>query len=166
MVQEQKVKELYDLCHERFEYSDGKLFAKENWHSRQRKGQEVGNLNNCGYLKVCLNRKSYLLHRLIFLMHNGSLPELLDHIDRDKTNNRIENLRVADKELNSWNRDKQSNNTSGFRGVSWNKGASKWHAYIKVRGKRIHLGLFDTAEEASEAYVKAQADIGRDESVT
>lgn len=166
MVQEQEVKELYDKFHQRFEYRDGKLFSKENWHRLQRKGQEVGSVNNCGYLKVCVDSKNYLVHRIIYLMHHGKLPELLDHIDRNKLNNNIENLREADKELNSWNRDKQSNNTSGFRGVSWNKNAGKWHAYIKIKGKRKHLGLFSTPEEASEAYVKAKADIGRDEGAT
>ena len=158
MVQDPKLKDLYDKCHDRYVYKDGKLFFKRNLHSKQREGEEVGSLNNSGYLKVCLDKKNYLVHRVIFLMHYGYLPELLDHIDRDKLNNKVENLREADKELNSWNRDKQANNTSGYRGVSWNKNAEKWHAYIKVKGRRIHLGLFSTAEEASEAYEKAKLD--------
>ncbi len=158
MVQE-SVKDLYDLCPKKFRYEDGNLFFKEDFHSKQRKGDMVTSVNNCGYLKVCLNKKNYLVHRLIFLMHKGYLPELLDHIDMNKQNNTIENLREADKELNSWNREKQNNNTSGFRGVSWNKSASKWHAYITIKGTRYHLGLFSTPEEASEAYVKAKPDI-------
>ena len=154
MVQEPEVRDLYEKCHEMFEYIDGQLVFKDNWHSKQRKGQSVTSVNNCGYLKVCIDKKNYLVHRLIFLMHHGYLPELLDHIDMDKLNNRIENLRDADKELNSWNRGLQANNTSGFRGVSWNKAAGKWHAYIKIKGKRKHLGLFSTPEEASAAYEK------------
>ena len=154
MVQEPEVRDLYEKCHEMFEYIDGQLVFKDNWHSKQRKGQSVTSVNNCGYLKVCIDKKNYLVHRLIFLMHHGYLPELLDHIDMDKLNNRIENLRDADKELNSWNRGLQANNTSGFRGVSWNKAAGKWHAYIKIKGKRKHLGLFNTPEEASAAYEK------------
>lgn len=157
MVQDESLIDLYNTCHERYEYRDGKLYFKKSLHSRQRKGSEVGNLNSSGYLKVCLNKKSYLVHRLIFLMHHGYLPELIDHIDIDKLNNKVENLREADKELNSWNRDLQVNNTSGFRGVSWNKAAQKWHAYIKIKGKRKHLGLFDTAEEASKAYEDAKS---------
>lgn len=158
MVQSESLKVLYEKCHDRYVYKEGKLFFKRSLHSRQREGQEVGNLNNCGYLKVCLDRKSYLVHRLIFLMHHGYLPELLDHIDRNKLNNKIENLRECDKKVNSWNRDKQANNTSGFRGVSWNKAAGKWHAYIKIKGKRKHLGLFNTPEEASKAYEKARSE--------
>lgn len=154
MVQEPEVRDLYEKCHEMFEYIDGQLVFRDNWHSKQRKGQSVTSVNNCGYLKVCIDKKNYLVHRLIFLMHHGYLPELLDHIDMDKLNNRIENLRDADKELNSWNRGLQANNTSGFRGVSWNKAAGKWHAYIKIKGKRKHLGLFNTPEEASAAYEK------------
>ena len=99
-------------------------------------------------------------------MHHGYLPNLVEHRDRNKLNNKIQNLRDGDKELNSWNRDLQANNTSGFRGVSWNKGANKWHAYIKVKGKRIHLGLFETAEEASTAYVKARFNIRGNEEAT
>lgn len=159
MVQNESLKELYDKCHDRYEYKEGKLYFKRNLHSKQREGAEVGSLNNNGYLKVCLDKKNYLVHRLIFLMHYGYLPELLDHIDMDKLNNKIENLREADKELNSWNRDKQANNTSGYRGVSWNKNAEKWHAYIKVKGVRKHLGLFNTPEEANKAYETAKANI-------
>lgn len=159
MVQDESLRLLYEKCNEMYAYEDGKLFFKRNLHSRQRAGQEVGSLNNCGYLKVCLDKKSYLVHRLIFLMHHGYLPEMLDHIDRDKLNNRIENLRECDKEVNSWNRGRQANNTSGYRGVSWNKAAGKWHAYIKIKGKRKHLGLFNTPEEANEAYEKAKSEL-------
>lgn len=159
MVQDESLRLLYEKCHERYTYKDGKLFFKSNLHSKQREGQEVGSLNNCGYLKVCLDKQNYLIHRLIFLMHYGYLPEMLDHIDRNKLNNRIENLRECDKEVNSWNRDKQANNTSGYRGVSWNKAAGKWHAYIKIKGKRKHLGLFSTPEEANEAYEKAKSEL-------
>jgi hypothetical protein len=159
MVQDESLRWLYEDCHDRYEYKDGKLFFKRTLHSRQVKGAEVGSLNNMGYLKVCLDRKNYLIHRLVFLMHHGYLPELLDHIDRNKLNNRIENLREANKELNSWNRDRQANNTSGHRGVSWNKNAGKWHAYIKIKGKRIHLGLFNTVDEARQVYEKARLDV-------
>lgn len=159
MVQDESLILLYEKCHDRYTYKEGKLFFKRNLHSKQREGQEVGSLNNSGYLKVCLDRKNYLVHRLIFLMHHGYLPELLDHIDRNKLNNKIENLRECDKEANSWNRDKQANNTSGYRGVSWNKAAGKWHAYIKIKGKRKHIGLFSTPEEASEAYEKTKSEL-------
>lgn len=166
MVQDESLRLLYEKCYDRYTYKEGKLFFKRNLNSKQREGQEVGSLDNRGYLKVGLDRKKYLVHRLIFLMHHGHLPELLDHIDRNKLNNKIENLRECDKEVNSWNRDKQANNTSGYRGVSWNKAAGKWHAYIKIKGKRKHLGLFSTPEGASEAYEKARVDVGRDESFT
>lgn len=162
MVQE-SVKWLYDLCHARYAYYSGELFFKDDFHSKQRKGRRVGNLNNSGYLKVCLLKKNYLVHRLIFLMHYGYLPDLVEHRDRNKTNNLVGNLRDGDKELNSWNRGLQKNNTSGFRGVSWSKASNKWHAYIKIKGKRFHLGLFETPEEASSAYVQARFDTRGDE---
>lgn len=144
--------------------SYGVLTFKENRHSKQRKGDSPKNING-GYLKVTIDRKSFLVHRLVFLMHYGYLPECIDHIDRNKLNNRPDNLRAADKKLNSWNRSKQKNNTSGSRGVSWNKSAGKWHAYIKVEGKRRHLGLFDCKEEARIRYEQELHEIGRYEEV-
>ena len=163
MVQEKSLKALYDRCNEKYLYVDGKLYFKGDFHSKQRKGQRVGTLNNSGYLKVCLDYKNYLVHRLIFLMHHGYLPDVIDHIDQNKLNNKIENLRHANQEINTWNRGKQANNTSGYRGVSWNKHAGKWHAYIKVKGHRHHLGLFEDIEEARLVYEQARVDFRTDE---
>ena len=163
MVQEESLNSLYEEFHKRFKYRDGTLVFRYNIHSKQREGESPRTVNNCGYLKVSVNGKGYLVHRIIFLMHHGYLPDMIDHIVRDKLNNRIENLRPADKKLNSWNKELQSNNTSGYRGVSWNKGAGKWHSYIKIDGKRYHLGLYDTPEEASEAYEKSRINFGADE---
>lgn len=157
--------ELYDECHKRFYYEDGTLIYRYDIHSKQRKGGSPTHKRG-GYKVVTLNYKSMLVHRVIFLMHHGHLPSLIDHIDMDIENNRVDNLRDADKALNSWNRGIQSNNTSGFRGVSWNKNASKWHAYIKVNGKRRHIGLFETPEEASIAYEQARDVIATNEGIT
>lgn len=165
MVQEESLKELYKECHKRFSYQDGKLTYKYDIHSKQQQGESPKKTKS-DYKHVCVNYTYMLVHRVIFLMHHGYLPHLIDHIDRDTTNNKIENLRDADKAINSWNRDIQSNNTSGYRGVSWNKNAGKWHAYIKVSGKRRHIGLFNTPEEASIAYEQTRDDIARNEGIT
>lgn len=151
MVQKESISDLYEECHRRFIYKEGKLYFRYTIHSKQKEGETITRKSG-GYLTTTINYKGYLVHRLIFLMHHKYLPSMIDHIDRDKLNNKIENLRPADKELNSWNRGLQSNNTSGFRGISWNKNANKWHAYIKIKGKRKHLGLFNTIEEAKEVY--------------
>ena len=89
-------------------------------------------------------------------MFYGELPELLDHIDRNSENNRIENLRHADKKINSINRGLQANNKSGHRGISWNKNSEKWEIYITVNNKRIPLGLKSNLEEAIEVRKQAE----------
>lgn len=164
MVQEESLKELYEECHKRFLYQDGKLIYRYDIHSKQMEGESPKKTKS-DYEHICVDYTYMLVHRVIFLMHHGHLPKLVDHIDRDPSNNRIENLRDADKAINSWNRDLQSNNTSGFRGVSWNKGSGKWHAYIKVAGRRRHIGLFNTPEEASAAYEQARDDIAANEGI-
>lgn len=166
MVQKEPLENLYEECHRRFYYSDGELIRKITTSSRAKKGSSPTHINNSGYLMVCVNAKQYLVHRIIYLMHHGTLPDMIDHIDRNKLNNRIENLREADKEVNSWNRDLQRNNTSGYRGVSWSKVSEKWHSYIKIKGKRIHLGLFDDKEEAHIKYEEARIKFGTNESST
>jgi hypothetical protein len=80
-----------------------------------------------------------------------------DHIDRNKLNNRKYNLRPATERENSRNRSRQSNNTSGFIGVSWNKSRNKWESYIKTEEKHIHLGQFENKEDAIRARLNAEA---------
>ena len=77
---------------------------------------------------------------------------MIDHIDENKANNNVKNLRWATRKDNSCNRGKQKNNTSGFKGVSFNKHTKKFESKISINGKLKHLGLFETAEEASRAY--------------
>lgn len=75
----------------------------------------------------------------------------IDHINRDGLDNRRANIRLCDPSQNTCNRSKQSNNTSGFRGVSWHSIGKKWNADLWVRGKKLYLGLFNSKEEAARA---------------
>lgn len=143
---------LRKVCFERFYYKDGHLYYKE--HSPMR-DEKVGNLSH-GYYTCNIDKVSYLNHRLIYLMFYGELPELLDHVDRDSTNNRIENIRSANKKINSINRNLQSNNKSGYKGISWNKNSNKWEIYITVDNKRKALGLKPTIEEAIKIRKEAE----------
>jgi hypothetical protein len=79
----------------------------------------------------------------------------IDHIDGDPLNNQRSNLRVCTRPQNQWNRGKQKNNTSGFKGVHWSKRAQKWHAGICYRGRKKSLGNFDDPVLAAKAYDKA-----------
>lgn len=94
-----------------------------------------------------------LLHR--FLM-NPSDDTVVDHINRNPLDNRRENLRICTQHENSFNQSIRSDNTSGTTGVSWRKEKNKWYAYIRVNGKKKHLGYFNTKEEAAEARRQAE----------
>lgn len=166
MVQEESLRELYEECHSRYEYLDGKLYYKQQTKNKKcPKGSEVGHLSSSGYRVTSVNYQVMLVHRIVFLMFKGYLPSVIDHIDRDKENNRIGNLREADHKTNSWNRPLQSNNKSGYRGVSWSKNAKKWRSSIKVNGKRIHLGMHTDAKTASEVYRRKVNELRRNETI-
>lgn len=127
-----------------------------------RAGNVAGSFTAKGYRQVVLNRKSYLAHRVAWLLHHGSWPtRQLDHINENKADNRLVNLRLATNTQNTCNRGKNINNTSGFKGVSWHKRVGRWQAQIGVgrdTGRRtICLGYFNTPEEAYAAYCVAAA---------
>lgn len=89
------------------------------------------------------------MHR--YLMGDPTGLEV-DHINLDTLDNRRSNLRVATRSQNAANRRRQSNNSSGYKGVSWNKERKKWHAYICVGRKHITLGRFNSIVQAARAY--------------
>lgn len=119
-------------------------------------GATAGTVSSAGYVTIMVNMKRYQAHRLAYKMHYGAEPtELIDHIDGDKTNNRISNLRVASSVQNQGNSKKPHNNRSGIKGVSWNKKMQRWVAQIGMHKKRVYLGGFATKEEAAKAYADA-----------
>ena len=139
---------------------EGKAFR---FHKRYNKWKRIDNIkpNNKGYIQVVLTnterkRKSFQLHRLVYKAHypiwnimDNSMNNCIDHKDGNKTNNHKDNLRVVTHQENCFNRTKA-------KGYCFNKKVNKWQAYIKVDGKRIHLGYFDTEEEARQAYLDAK----------
>lgn len=105
-----------------------------------------------GYRQIKLDGKLYLAHRLAWLYVYGEWPgEILDHINRDRTDNRIANLRQSDKYLNRQNAKVQCNSSTGVKGVGWNRVLQKWHARISIGGRRLHIGWFHTKEDAIAA---------------
>ena len=102
------------------------------------------------------NRKFMYLHVFIAERIGLDCTNEVDHKDRNKLNNQRDNLRAATRSQNAVNREVQTNNTSGARGVRWSIGASKWCAEIKVDGKSIHLGLYNTIGAAEAAYLAAR----------
>ena len=115
-------------------------------------GDPAGGTNSQGYLAIRLSGRLYVAHRLAYLYMTGAFPkDFVDHIDRDRTNNRWVNLRPATRSQNQANRGLQTNNVSGVRGVSWHTARQKWRATGQVLGVAHHIGLFDCLEDAQSA---------------
>lgn len=104
-------------------------------------------VNRSGYKK----KTTTYFHRLVMNAKDGGV---VDHINRDKLDNRKSNLRVCTQAENVINKRLQKNNTTGYRGVHLYKRVNRYQAYIKKDGKRRHIGMFPTAEEAAKEYNK------------
>ncbi len=159
----------YDRCHELLELCEPSLLRLEeesglkwkvNRGTRARAGSWVGyvwEVKQCGTIRkvwrVRIDGKIYLASRIIYFMYHGvdPFPLEVDHKDRNSLNNNVDNLRLGNSVLQNQNRGMQSNNTSGVKGVSWHKKASKWRADISIGNKCKYLGLFTTLKEAAEA---------------
>lgn len=126
-------------------------------------GKQSKSINAYGYPMTYIQGKHYLNHRLAWLYVYGEWPECeIDHINREKTDNKLSNLRkCVDICQNRQNRGKHKNNKSGFQGVcfSTRNKRNPWVAKIEANKVRKLLGYFATPEEASEAYQKAKANL-------
>lgn len=137
-----------------FEYVDGYFVCKIQ-RSILQVGDIVGTQRKDGYVEICVDKKIYLAHRLVFMFFNGYFPKEIDHINNIRNDNRIENLREVTHTQNQWNHALRKNNTSGYKGVCFNKKNNKWRAQIRHDSKKIYLGMFETPQEAYEAYCNA-----------
>lgn len=127
------------------EYRDGGLYWLKPKRGRT-VGKRVGSINGAGYRHFTYKYKIYLEHRVIWEIFNGPIPKnkQIDHINRNRSDNRIENLRLVTPQVNQRNR--------GARGYSWDKQKDKYKARAVHDGKCIHLGHFEKEEEARKAY--------------
>ena len=146
-----------------FEYKDGHLCWKKrsSFASRITVGDKAGNINCTGYVHIIFKGYCYKEHRLIWLMFNNDIPKYLDHINGNRSDNRIENLRPANQNENNQNAKKRKDNTSGVKNVSFDKGRKKWIVRVQINKKTKYLGCYDdlelaalVAEEARNKYHK------------
>lgn len=140
--------------HSIFEYQDGHLYWKISTRNTNI-GDRVGSPDGDGYIMFGYDNKVYKMHRVIFEMFNPDedISDLfIDHKDRDRSNNRIENLRSVSPLQNSMNRKGWANSGIGLKGVSFDPKGGKYVAQIIYNKVRHRLGRFETAEEAKAAY--------------
>lgn len=137
-----------------YERSTG-LFLSRGLPNQRAKGLPVGSLND-GYVRIKLLGHYYSAHILVWVMENGQFsPSELDHRDRNKAHNQIDNLRLSGPSTNRANTEVHENNKTGYKGVSPIRGGSRCKAQIQVNGKVKHLGCFDDPLMAHRAYCAA-----------
>jgi len=142
-----------DELHELFEYRDGNLYWKVNRGSNQLIGKKAGSMLANNYWHIRIKKKAIYTHRAIFLFHHGYLPETIDHIDGNPSNNAIENLRAATQSQNNRNR-REVPNKYGHVGLTLLQG-KYWQPQLRVDGKRLYLGSYKNVEDAKAAYQNA-----------
>lgn len=152
MINAKQLPDLSILNHV-FDYDpeSGVLYWKNPTSKRVRAGCEAGTLHKpSGRLQVQISGSIYKVSRVVFYMHYGRQPKgVVDHVDHDTLNNRPDNLRDATMSQNGMNKSMQSNNTSGYKGVSFHAGRGEFIAYAKVNGKMVFGGWHKSAIDAA-----------------
>jgi hypothetical protein len=144
-------KELNEL----FDYKDGILIWKRSTCPKIKNGTRAGCTKSIGRRAVSMHGSIQQEHRVIWVMHNGDIPKglVIDHIDNDPLNNKIENLRLATNSQNCYNQSVNKKNTVGVKGVWWYAKAKSWRVRIKANG-RMHYKHFRSLDEAKEGHRK------------
>lgn len=149
----------YDACTGEFTWRARSGFAPKTvqWNKRFA-GKPAGHTDLRGYRRLKILCQVHFAHRAAWAYVFGAWPNtIVDHIDGNKSNNRIQNLRDAGKNVNAQNlRGARKDSSSGILGAHPRKGSSPWASSIQVDGKMRHLGVFSTAEEAGAAYLAAK----------
>lgn len=132
--------------------SSGICTWKKSPSQRIKIGDFAGTKKPKGYVQIEFMTQNYYRHRIVFYVAHGYLPLIVDHKHGVEDGDGIDNLQEATNQQNCAKQNKSKNNTSGVKGVSWQKSRNKWIANININGKQKNLGRFDTIEEAQNAY--------------
>lgn len=142
-----------ELLHSLFEYRDGELYHRKAIGPKKA-GAKAGSRKADGVSHVRVEGSMQLVHRMVFLMHHGYLPEMVDHINRDRSDNRIENLRAATHAQNAYNSIARVDSTSKIKNVNYNSRLKKWQVRVQANKQRFHAGCFDTLEKAEKMAIE------------
>ncbi len=127
-------------------------------------GKVAGGVRPDGYIGIVANvnghHESVLAHRLAWFISTGEAPEAIDHADHVRNNNTLSNLTAATREVNNKNQSRRSDNKTGATGVYWSPQHSKFRAVAQTKSGRVHIGLFDTVDEAAAARAKVSVEMG------
>lgn len=127
----------------------GTFIRKSQTTNSPKSGEESSNVNAQGYKQFYVCGKLFLAHRLVWFMEYGEMPDgSIDHINQNKLDNRIQNLRLVKHSVNMKNKKKYKNNKAGIAGVYWLKAKEKWQVQIRNKKKLYHLGYFDSFFDA------------------
>lgn len=140
MINKDNIKDIFD-------YKDGQLIWKIRPHNRVTIGSKAGTVSQAGYCQIQYKNKIYLRHRLVFLLHNGFLPENVDHIDGNPANDSIENLRGCTHQENMLNQKKRKGSSNPSKGVH-TLPSGNYRVQLRINGKTRHIGTFDNLELA------------------
>ena len=143
----------------RYDPHSGDLFWKKAVANRVRPGDLAGYVTNSGYRIITVHNRGWHAHRLVWLMHEGYLPDEVDHTNGNKLDNRLHNLRDVPRSTNMRNLPLYETNSSGLAGVRWDAGREKWRASIGGN-PRVYLGQFDTLLDAAAARKSAEVSHG------
>lgn len=156
----------------KYEPTTGKLFWKERdlatfatlgagktWNKNFAGAEAFTAIDRKGYLVGAIHNTPYRAARIIYMMHYGTDPTQVDHVDGDRMNNRIQNLRSVSPETNSRNMKLFKNNTSGHAGVTWDTNRQLWIARISDKGRTVNLGRFSGIDEAIAVRKQAELDL-------
>lgn len=155
---------LQERLHELLNYdtATGIFTWRMKRRGRAKVGAVAGTPHPKGYIRISVDHVDYLAHRLAWIFVHGPIDDslVIDHINGNRSDNRIQNLRVVTGMQNANN---QQTRLAGERkamlGASFHKPSGKWISRVKISGKDKYLGLFDTPEQANQAYLKAKREI-------
>lgn len=138
-----------------YDPDSGKFHWRESWGAKAA-GSEAGRENH-GYIGIQIYGKKYSAHRLAFLFMGMDAPKAVDHINRVGTDNRWENLRPASDSQNQYNKSLSKNNSSGYKGVTYNPACRKWQVTVRANKKSFYFGTYEDIELAGLVAAEARA---------